>query len=158
MFAFSLYAQDLEVVEKENITMWVVAQKFTGDYEAIKTNMKIFVDEFLRQKLVPHPSYPYPIGIFHANGVWELGFRVQSQVRVENPLHIRKITFPTIVESIHRGSYRRLLKTKEAMVNRLPRTRLEDVGKPAIVEYLDNPDKVEEGKLRSRILLPVKKS
>jgi len=139
----------------------VVYQEFRGPVSQIDKNMKIFMDEFFKQGLVPTNRTSPPMGIFHETPKsaddpirYDVGFTIQAKKRVRPPLKIRAITLDRAARYTHTGRYETLFDVHKNLDRSIAKAKLK-ASHPVIHLYLDNPDKVGVEKRRTEVLVPV---
>ena len=159
LFAFA--GEKAPIKMKGESTYWFVSMKFKGSLEQIGPNMKIFMDEFFKQGLIPIGP---PVSILHniprfvkdeKELSWELGFMVKKGTKAKRPLRAHTIKFPKTAKILHVGPYEQLGETY-AKAMKMLNEKGHNTRPPIINRYLDNPNNVEDkSQLRTEILIPI---
>ncbi len=85
----------------------------------------------------------------------EMGFPVAHEIQVEGELYMSKTYAGKAVTGIHKGSYSKLDPAYGEILRFIEENSLELAG-TYYDHYLNDPDKVSEDELLTKIVIPVK--
>ncbi len=162
---FSLTAEEQKKEEvpvvKEVTGFWYAYMDFTGPYSDMEKGINTFMGVFFKQGLLiagPAVStyYNSPNNVKPEELKWAFGFTVTKDAAVKDPIKLTEFKTKKAVVYLHIGPYEDLPKAA-AKATKFAETNGYEIVWPTYDRYLNSPQQVKPGELKTELVIPVKK-
>jgi AraC family transcriptional regulator len=158
------YAQqqpEQQVTIKEGQQYTLAIQESNGSYLKMTQKVTEFINEFFKQGLTPTgPLYGIyfnsPENIEVEEIRWAIGFPIDKDTAVKEPLKKMDLSYPKAAVYLHVGPYDKLPESYKKVFQYIKDNGYKIVY-PVFEKYLDDPMLVKPDKLRTEICVPVTK-
>ncbi len=165
LFAVQLFALGMEEknepVIKEFDGFIYCCMEFTGPYSNMEKEIKVFMEEFFKQGMMPMDSamsayFNSPEMVKEEDLKWAFGFLVPEGTKVKEPLKIIEVEKQTACVYLHNGPYKNLPKSYDLIFKFIEKQGYKTVY-PVYDKYLNNPMQVKPEELKTEVIVPVAK-
>lgn len=117
--------------------------------------------EFFKQGLKPEGPmfsvyYNSPEEVKESELKWDIGFPIQSETAVKDPLKKGTYEKKTVLEYMHKGPYEKVIEAYKKLDIYIKEKKMTMVA-PTYEFYLNSPMEVKPEELLTRIEIPIKK-
>jgi AraC family transcriptional regulator len=134
-------------------------QDFNGPYDTMQKKIIEFVNEFMKQGMIPMGNaislyYNSPQEVKEEELKWAFGFVVPKETQVKKPIKLKEFKTHKVVLYLHKGSYEKLHESHQR-VGKFIKEKGFKVKWPMYDRYLNNPQMVKPEDLKTQIIVPI---
>jgi len=163
MFVFAIAAGAFtQEVQIKNETPFTYAYlECSGSYNLIPAKIGEFMGEFFKQGLVPSGSFfglylNSPDEVKEADLKWLIGFPVQNDAAVKEPLKKAEFKYEKVAYYLYKGPFEKIGDAFGLIFKFIGENGYKPAG-PVMERYLDDPSSTKPEDLRTEIIVPVSK-
>ncbi len=150
-----------EVVIKEGEPIICAVMEFSGPFDAMEKNIQTYMGTFFGQGLTPGGPF---MGAYYNNPrevkpedlKWEIGFAVDKDTKVKDPLKIKEFKYQTAAVYLYIGPYEKSDQAYDKIIKHAEENGYKTLS-PVLEKYLNNPREVKPEQLRTEIIIPLEK-
>ena len=160
-FAGQQEKTEQKVLIKEVKSFRYAFMEFGGSFDKMEKSVQTFMGEFFKQGLVPGGPF---LGIYFNDPSqvkpeelkWNLGFPVNKDAKVGDPLKKTEFKHKTAAVYLHIGPYENMDKAYEKIFKYVEDNGYKIVW-PLYDKYLNNPMEVKPEELKTEMIVPLEK-
>ena len=163
MFVFAIsagaFAQEVQIKDETPFTYAYL--ECAGSYNMIPAKIGEFMGEFFKQGLIPAGSFfglylNSPDEVKEADLKWVIGFPVQNDAAVKEPLKKGEFKYEKVAYYLYKGPFDKANAAYELIFKFIGENGYRPAG-PVMERYLDDPSSTKPEDLRTEIIVPLSK-